>query len=293
MTSHFGNPISTKIGQMVMDFGHGMSRYAHKLRTVRPHVRCPRHSNIVPYRFAIPNAADAAFVAPNAIVQGNVVLGHGTSVFFGTSVKCNNLRDSTMIGDHTVVLDRVAIMGSTKIGDNCHIGIGASLDSCIVKDNVYIGHGATISYGCVIEEGAIIAAGSVLPMDTRVGPGELWAGNTAEKIDMVTHEQAEEVHHLVHHAYESAEAHQAAVADQYAKNETFDVEWLTRVQSQVDQQQTSVAIKEAADIPLEARRFMQPRVHARRREQTLRASNSSSNIAPWHYRGPNSHRGNV
>lgn len=293
MTSHYGNPFSTKLGQLIKDFGHGMSRCAHSLRTVRPYVACPRHSNIVPYRFAIPNAADAAFVAPNAIVQGNVVLGHGASVFYSTSIKCNNLRDATVVGDHTVILDRVSIMGSTKIGDNCHIGIGANLDSCIIKNNVYIGHGATVSYGCVIEEGAIIAAGSVLPMDTRVGPGELWAGNTAEKIDMVTHEQAEEVSHIVHSAYDSAEAHQASINQQFTKNETFDLEWLHRIQGEVEKQQTSVAIKEAADIPLEARRFVQPRVHTRRREQTLRASNSSSNIAPWFYKGPNGHRGNV
>eukprot|EP00744_Colponema_vietnamica_P007332 GILI01010568.1.p1 GENE.GILI01010568.1~~GILI01010568.1.p1 ORF type:complete len:296 (-),score=86.49 GILI01010568.1:300-1187(-) len=291
--SHWVLPFNTKLGQMVQDFGYGMAAYSMRLKTYRPLARLPRHSNVVPHRYCIPNVDDATFIAPNAMVKGNVAFGHGTSVLYSTSVKNYNLQAGTYIGDHTTILDRCSIMGTTRIGDNCHVGIGCSLDSCVVKDNVYIGHGVTVSYGCVIEEGAIIAAGSVLPMDTRVGAGELWAGNTAEKVDMVTHHQAEEVQHLVHHAHDHAAAHKESITKLFASNETLNLEWLQGVQAQVEKQQTSVAIKEAADIPLEARRFMQPRVQARRREQSLRSSANTSHIAPWYYRGPQAHKGHV
>jgi carbonic anhydrase/acetyltransferase-like protein (isoleucine patch superfamily) len=279
--ANIANPWAVHLGCFIRDFAHGMARIGHRMKFANAYEPVCRHINTRPFRYFTPMITDAAFVAPNALLVGNVVLGHGASVYYGAVVRNHSVVDATVIGDHTTVGDRTTLNGQLKIGNNCVIGIGCSLDSCTLHDNVYIGHGAVVCLGAEIESGAIIAAGAVVPQDTRVGAGEIWAGADAEKVDNVSSEQASEVAHLAHDAAHHAAVHQKSIKALYAKNSEFNLEWLKAVQHEAEEQQKNIAVSTGADIPLEARRFVQPRVQHRRMDQNLRNTSSISNAAPW------------
>lgn len=274
------------IGFMVKDIGARLVKTAHKLRDAREMYPVLRHQNIKTYRTMIPWTQDAAFVAPSAMIMGNVVLGHDVAVFYHTIIRNLHTKDSTKIGDHTAIMDRTSFLGAVQIGHHTYIGQGVTLDCCQIHDSVYIGAGSAICLGAVVESGSIIAPGSVVYKDVRVPAGELWAGNPAEKISDVTHEQSSEVQHMVHQQIKVAKAHNHAIHDHIHQTEELSKEWLEGCIAQMEKQQSNIKVKTVVDIPIEARRFLQPRVHMRRPEMHMRVSYPVNKIAPWMLKMP-------
>ena len=268
-------------GYMLKDVGSRLSIISHYMRTKRHPYPVMRHQNVRAYRGMLPWTQDAGFIAPSAFVVGNVVLGHDTTIFYHTVLRTYHTKDATILGDHTVVMDRVTLMGQVRVGHNTYIGVGASLDCCEVHDNVYIGPGASIALGAVVENNAIVAAGSAVPKDARVYAGELWAGVPAQKIADVTPAQMSEVAHLVHDQVDAGKAHLKAIHDHVEQTKELDVKWLDEAVKLMEAQQKQVTIKTPMEIPLEARRFLQPRVHMRRPEMHMRMSYPVNRVAPW------------
>ncbi|KPA74781.1 hypothetical protein ABB37_09065 [Leptomonas pyrrhocoris] len=268
-------------GFMLKDVGSRLSIIAHYMQTKRHPYPVMRHQNVRAYRGMLPWTQDAGFIAPSAYVVGNVVLGHDTTIFYHSVLRNYHTKDATVVGDHTVVMDRVTLMGQVRVGHTTYIGVGASLDCCEVHDNVYIGPGASIALGAVVENNAIVAAGSAVPKDARVYAGELWAGVPAQKIADVTAAQMSELTHMVHDQVKVGSAHQQAIHDHIEQTKELDVNWLNEAVKLMEEQQRQVAIKLPMDIPLEARRFLQPRVHMRRPEMHMRMSYPVNRTAPW------------
>src|SRR5208337_2586913 len=124
-----------------------------------------------------------AFVAPGAVVIGDVVIGAGSSVWFNCVVRgdVHHIRvgERTNIQDGTVV----HVTGgkfATHIGSDITIGHGCVLHACTLEDGCFIGMGAIILDGAVVESGAMVAAGALVTPGKRVKAGELWAGNPAK-----------------------------------------------------------------------------------------------------------------
>ena len=132
-----------------------------------------------------PKFGNDCYLAENATVVGDVVMGDNCSVWFNTVVRgdVNAIR----IGNKVNIQDGACIhctyqKAATTIGNNVSIGHNAIVHGCTVEDNVLIGMGAIVMDKCVIGSNSIIAAGSVVLENTIVEPGSVYAGVPAKKV---------------------------------------------------------------------------------------------------------------
>ena len=130
-----------------------------------------------------PKISEGVFLADNAVIIGDVIIGKKSSVWFNTVVRGDV--NSIVIGDGVNIQDGVVVHCTYKktktiIGDNVSIGHNAIIHGCEIKNNVLIGMGAIIMDDVVIEENSIIAAGAILAKGTYVKSGSLFAGVPAK-----------------------------------------------------------------------------------------------------------------
>ena len=134
------------------------------------------------------------FIADNATIVGDVVLGRGCTVWFTTVIRGDV--HSIRIGDETNIQDGAILHCSYQraplnIGSRVSIGHRALVHGCTVHDDVLIGMGAIVMDHAVVGTGCIIAAGAVVLENCLCEPGFLYAGVPAKKIKPVTDEQRE------------------------------------------------------------------------------------------------------
>ena len=118
----------------------------------------------------------SSFIAPNAVICGDVKIGKNVRVMFGAQIIAES--SPIMIGDNCIILENAVIRGTDKypvsIGNNCLIGPNAHLAGCIVEDNVFIATGASIFHGAILRTGSEVSINGVvhlkteLPQDTSV-----------------------------------------------------------------------------------------------------------------------------
>jgi carbonic anhydrase/acetyltransferase-like protein (isoleucine patch superfamily) len=125
-----------------------------------------------------PTIGDGVFLAPTAVVIGDVTIGDDTSVWFGTVLRGDLSRIE--IGARCSIQDNVvvhcAIDLPTIVGDAVTIGHGALLEGCVVEDHAVIGMGAIVLQHARVGERAMIAAGGVVPERAQVPGATLAAG---------------------------------------------------------------------------------------------------------------------
>lgn len=137
---------------------------------------------ILPYRGILPRIDPTAFVAPGAVIVGDVEIGAGSSIWFGCVLRgdvnairvgCDvNIQDGTVV--HVASGE-----GRTEIGDGVSIGHLALIHACVLDPGSFVGMRATVMDGAVVEGGAVVAAGALVTPRKRVPAGEVWAGNPA------------------------------------------------------------------------------------------------------------------
>ena len=147
-----------------------------------------------------PVIPDDCYVAENATIVGEVLLGKSCSVWFNAVIRGDV--NSITIGDKVNIQDGAIIhctyqKHATVIGNNVSIGHNAIVHGCVVKDNVLIGMGAIVMDNCVIESNSIIAAGSVVTQNTIVPSGTIFAGVPAKWVkDLDTSDFAGEIERI-------------------------------------------------------------------------------------------------
>ncbi len=146
---------------------------------------------ILPVKDVFPEIGKDCFLAPNATIVGDVVMGDQCSVWFNAVVRgdVNSIR----IGNKVNIQDGVVIHATyqkTKvhIGDNVSIGHNAVVHGCTLHNNVLIGMGAIIMDNAEVGTNSIIAAGSVVLEGTKVPCGSIYAGIPAVKIKDISEE---------------------------------------------------------------------------------------------------------
>lgn len=126
-----------------------------------------------------PRAGRGVYVAPSAVVRGDVVLGRGASIWHNAVVRGDI--DAIRIGEETNVQDGavVHVTGGrwpVYIGDRVSLAHGAIVHGCVIEDDCLIGIGAMVLDGAVVGRGSLVAAGCLVPEGTKVPPGSLVTG---------------------------------------------------------------------------------------------------------------------
>lgn len=140
---------------------------------------------ILPVNNVFPKMGNNCFVAPNATIVGDVIMGDECSVWFNAVVRgdVNSIR----IGNKVNIQDGCIIhctyqKAKTVIGHNVSIGHNAIVHGCIVHDSVLIGMGAIVMDDAEIGSNSIIAAGAVVLEGTKIESGVIYGGVPAKKI---------------------------------------------------------------------------------------------------------------
>ena len=143
---------------------------------------------ILPVEGIHPQFGENCFVAPNATIVGDVVLGRDCSVWFNAVIRgdVNSIR----IGNKVNVQDGAVIhctyqKTKTIIGNNVSIGHNAIVHGCTVHDDVLIDMGAIIMDNADIGSNSIIAAGAVVLEGSHVEAGSVYGGVPAQKIKAI------------------------------------------------------------------------------------------------------------
>jgi carbonic anhydrase/acetyltransferase-like protein (isoleucine patch superfamily) len=138
-----------------------------------------------------PSWGSGCFLAPNATLCGDVVMGDECSIWFNAVVRgdVNSIR----MGNRVNVQDGAVIhctyqKTTTQIGNNVSIGHNAIVHGCVIEDKVLVGMGAIVMDHAHIGTCSIIAAGAVVLENTVVEPYSVYAGIPAKKVKTITPE---------------------------------------------------------------------------------------------------------
>jgi len=130
----------------------------------------------------VPRIDPESFIAPGAVVAGDVEIGARVSIWPGCVLRGDYGR--IVVGRGSNVQDGTVIHATgrleTIIGEDVVIGHGARLEGCVVEDAALIGMGSIVLHECRIGAGAVVAAGAVVPPRIEVPPGAMARGVTAQ-----------------------------------------------------------------------------------------------------------------
>ena len=147
-----------------------------------------------------PRIGENSYLADNAIIIGDVVIGRDCSIWFNAVLRgdVNSIR----IGDRVNVQDGTVIhtlyqKSVTIIGDDVSIGHNVVIHGAEIKDGALVGMGAIVLDHAVVGEGAIIAAGAVVLSGTQVEPGSIYAGVPAKFVKKVDPAQSKEMNQKI------------------------------------------------------------------------------------------------
>lgn len=149
---------------------------------------------ILPVKGKLPQWGADCFVAENATLVGDVVMGDNCSVWFNAVVRgdVNYIKIGNKVNiQDGVVIHCTYLKAGTTIGNNVSIGHNALVHGCVLKDNVLVGMGAIVMDNVVVEQFTIIAAGAIVLENTVCESGFIYAGAPAKKIKPISGEQRE------------------------------------------------------------------------------------------------------
>lgn len=132
-----------------------------------------------------PQMGENCFLAENATLIGDIIMGDSCTVWFNAVVRGDV--SPIRLGNFTNVQDGAVIHATyqrneTKVGNYVSIAHNAIVHGCTIEDEVLIGMGAIVMDGAYIESGSIIGAGAIVLQNTHIKSGEVWAGNPAKLI---------------------------------------------------------------------------------------------------------------
>ncbi len=159
-------------------------------------------TNIRPFHGFTPLVSARAYVDPAAHVIGNVSVGEDSSIWPCAVVRGDahairigarsNVQDGAQLH---VTHDAQYTLGgfALTLGDDVTIGHGAVLHGCTVQEASLIGMHATILDGALVKKHSIVGAGAVVTHGKIVGSGELWLGNPARCVRMLSNEEIQQI----------------------------------------------------------------------------------------------------
>lgn len=148
----------------------------------------------------VPEIGKNVYLAENATIIGDVVIGDDCSIWFNAVLRgdVNSIRIGNRVNiQDGSVLHTLYQKSVVEIGDDVSIGHNVVIHGAKIENGALIGMGSVVLDHAVIGEGAIIAAGSVVLSGTIVEPGSIYAGVPAKFVKKVDQEQAKEINQKI------------------------------------------------------------------------------------------------
>lgn len=141
-----------------------------------------------------PRYGERCFIADNATLAGDIVMGDDCSVWYGAVLRADV--DKIRIGNRVNIQDNACLHQTAGcpavLEDDVSVGHGAIVHAATIRKGALIGMNAVVLDNCDVGEGAVIAAGAVLLAGTKVGPYEMWAGIPAKFVKKESPDKAKE-----------------------------------------------------------------------------------------------------
>jgi gamma-carbonic anhydrase len=148
-----------------------------------------------------PQVADSAYVAPNAVLCGDVRVGADSRILFGAVLTAET--GTIEVGERCIVMENALLRGREShpaaIGDHVLVGPHAHVNGARIEREVFLATGASVFPGARIESGSEIRINAVVHVNSRVEPnttvpiGWIAVGNPAQLFAPEAHEQLWEV----------------------------------------------------------------------------------------------------
>ena len=151
-----------------------------------------------------PQIGKDTFIAENAVIVGDVIVGEECSIWYSTVLRgdVNSIRIGNRVNiQDGSVLHTLYQKSTIEIGDDVSIGHNVIIHGAKIKDYALLGMGSIVMDDAEVGEGALVAAGSVVLAKTKIGPHELWGGTPAKFIKMVEPEKAKEMNEKIARNY--------------------------------------------------------------------------------------------
>lgn len=158
-----------------------------------------------------PRVDPTAFIAPTAVVLGDVTLGPRASVWY-TSVLRGDMAPITLGADSNIQDGSVVHVDEgvpCRVGERVGVGHRVILHGCTIEDDSLIGMGSVLLNHVTIGRGSVVAAGAVIPEGMQVPPGSLVMGVPGRIVRSVDADLSERIVETWKHYVEQARAHRA------------------------------------------------------------------------------------
>lgn len=133
---------------------------------------------------------DRVYVAPGAVVVGDVELARDVNIWYGAVLRGDS--GKIKVGEGTNIQDNCVLHEETTVGKYCTIGHGSIVHGCSVGDGSVIGMGAVVLTGAVLGENCLVGAGAVVTGKTVAPAGSVLLGSPAKVVKELTPEQIQE-----------------------------------------------------------------------------------------------------
>ena len=168
-----------------------------------------------------PQLSEAAFVAEDARIMGDVRLGKDASVFYGCVLRGDI--ESILIGEGSNVQDGSIIHLADDlpaiVGTYCTIGHGAIIHACTIGDECLIGMRAVVLDGAEIGDQCLVAAGSVVTPRTKIPAGSMVMGTPGKVVRTLSADERAGLRHWAEKYIHVARAHAALQESDRARGE--------------------------------------------------------------------------
>ncbi len=138
---------------------------------------------IIEYKGHRPKISPKAFIAPTAVLIGDVTVGDEASIWFGAVLRSDQNENPIVVGARTSIQDNCVIHSGeapTILEEDVTVGHAAVMEGCVIRRAAIIGMNVTVLDNTEIGEESLIAAGSVVVPHTKIPPRVLAAGSPAK-----------------------------------------------------------------------------------------------------------------
>ena len=148
------------------------------------------------YNGVTPKISKSCYVAENATLVGDIVVGEDCSIWFGVSIRAEE--GSVRIGERVNVQDNSVIhtdaLAQCVVGDGVSIGHGAIIHGATIGDNSLIGLGSILLNNCKIGKNCIIGAGTLVTQGTEIPDNSLAFGSPARVKRQLDSDEIKTIH---------------------------------------------------------------------------------------------------